>query len=410
MTCLKTLQPQTFQRNHQLRLEQDGVQHQTMLKMTVGGMTTHRPVKVVGSAPQDLVQVEEHLAGDCQMEMIMVLVEEEVVAAEAEVDSVTLMEMMIPFLHEVAVADAEDLAEAIQTMMTVAVVALAALEVASVVDSNHPMKMEITKMTIVVVVVSEVEGVDLEETEVALKMMNRDLDPGEVEVAEEGVDSTQLTMIMKMKTLVALATEEAVEGLVAEEEVLALQMTMKMKTPVVLATEEAVEGLAAGEVDLTLQMITMTKNLEAVSAATEVVVGLAAGEEALVLQMTMTMMIPVTEEAVEALEEDGVDLALVAMMERKAQARVAVLAHDEEALVDLNHPVMEILKDLAVKEVVGLVASEQLMMMTMMGNHVGVDGGVAEVVGDVVVPAAVKGMTATLTPRNLVVRCIFTNN
>lgn len=342
-----------------------------MLKMTVGGMMTQRPVRVVDSVPQGLVQVEEHLVGDCQMEMIMVLVEEEVVAAEAGVDSVTLMEMMIPFLHEVAAADAEDLAEVIQTTMKVAVVALAGPEVASV-DSNHPMKMETMKMTTPVVeVVSEVGGVVLEGTEVAQKMTNQDLDPEEVEVdlAGEGVDSTQL-------------------------------MTMKMKTPVALVTEEAVEGLVAGEVGLTLQMIMMTESL---GAATEVVEDLAAGEEALGLQMTMMMMIledSATEEAVEVLEEEGVDLALVAMMERKTQAQVVVLAHGEEVLVDLNHLVMEILKDLAVKVVAVLVASEQLMMTTMMENHV--DGDVAEVGGDVVASAAVKVMTATLTPQNLV--------
>lgn len=378
MTCLMTPRPQTLQRNHQQRLEQDGVQHQTMLKMTVGGMTTQRPVRVVDSVTQGLVQVEEHLVGDCQTEMIMVLVEEEVVAAEAGVDSVTPMEMMIPFLHEVAVADAEDLAEVIQTTMKVAVVALAGPEVASV-DSNHPMKMETMKMTTPVVeVVSEVGGVVLEGTEVAQKMTNQDLDPEEVEVdlAGEGVDSTQL-------------------------------MTMKMKTPVALVTEEAVEGLVAGEVGLTLQMIMMTESL---GAATEVVEDLAAGEEALGLQMTMMMMIledSATEEAVEVLEEEGVDLALVAMMERKTQAQVVVLAHGEEVLVDLNHLVMEILKDLAVKVVAVLVASEQLMMTTMMENHV--DGDVAEVGGDVVASAAVKVMTATLTPQNLVVRCIFTS-
>ena len=370
MTCLKTQLPQTLQRNHLQHLEQDGAQHQTMLKMTVGGMMTHRPVKVVDLV-QDLAQAEEHSVGGCQTEMTVVLVEEEVVVAEAGVDSVTLMETMIPIHHEVAV---EDSAEVIQKMTRVAVVGLVALEVALAVDSNHPMRMETTKMIILVVVeVSEVEEVDLEGTEVAPRMMNQDLDLEEGVVVEglvtEGADSTLLmTTIMKTKTLVvaALAVKEAAEGL---EEVLVLQMTMEMKNLAALATEEAV------------------------------VEGLETREEGLVLQMTMMMMIPedlVAEEAVEASEEEGVDLALVAMMERKTLAQA--LAHGEGALVDLDHLVMEIL------EVAVLVASEQPMMMTMIGDRV--DGVVG---GDEVAPVAVTMMMATLTLQNLVVRCIFTS-
>ena len=348
MTCLKTPRPQTLQRNHLPRLVQDGAQHRTMLKMTAVGMTIHRPVKVVDLVLQDLVPAEEHLVGDYQMEMTVVLVEEEVVAAEAEVDFVTLMETMIPIHHEVAVVAVEDLAEVIQKMMRVAVVALVALEVA-LVGLNHPMKMETVSlvdlveeedlnhpMTTEMMVVSEVGGVDLEGTEVALKMTNQDLDSEEVVEgsAAEGVDST-LLMIMKMKTLAeALVVKEAVEGSAAGEEALALQMTMMTMTP---------EDLVAGEV-------------------------------------------------VEVSGEEGVDLAQVVMMERKTQAQVVALAHGEEASVALNHLVMEILKDLAVE-----VVASGLMMTIMMVNHM--DGGVVEGAS-----AAVTMTMVILTPQNLVRR------
>ena len=358
MTCLKTPRPQTLQGNHLPRLVQDGAQHRTMLKMTAVGMTIHRPVKVVDLVLQDLVPAEEHLVGDYQMEMTVVLVEEEVVAAEAEVDFVTLMETMIPIHHEVAVVAVEDLAEVIQKMMRVAVVTLVALEVA-LVGLNHPMKMEtvslvdlveeedlnhpMTTEMMVVVVVSEVGGVDLEGTEVALKMTNQDLDSEEVVEgsAAEGVDSTLLmTMIMKMKTLAeALVVKEAVEGSAAGEEALALQMTMMTMTP---------EDLVAGEV-------------------------------------------------VEVSGEEEADLAQVVMMERKTQAQVVALAHGEEASVALNHLVMEILKDLAVE-----VVASGLMMTIMMVNHM--DGGVVEGGGAEGASAAVTMTMVILTPQNLVRR------
>ena len=135
-----------------------------MQKMTAVGMKTQRPVKEVDSVPQDLVPAVVHLVVDYQMEMTMALVVEEVVVAGAGVDFVTLMEMMIPSHQEVAVAGGEDLAEA--TLIMTRAVALVTLGVALVVDLNHPMKMEMTRIT--VVEVSEVEEVDLGAKEVDL--------------------------------------------------------------------------------------------------------------------------------------------------------------------------------------------------------------------------------------------------
>lgn len=173
MMCLKTLQPQTLPVNHPQRLVQDGVPHQTTLKMTVVGMMNQLPVKVVDLV-EDLVPAEEHSVQDSQMVMTVVLVGEGAVVAEVVVDFAIQMEMMIPFHHEVAVGGVEDLAEVIQIMTVIVVATLAAQEVAlEVEDLNHPMKMEM--MTLVGLVVEEV---DLEEGEVALPqqmMMIQDL-------------------------------------------------------------------------------------------------------------------------------------------------------------------------------------------------------------------------------------------
>lgn len=364
MTCLKTPRPQTLQRNHPHRLVQDGALHQTMLIMTVVGMMTHPPAKGVDSVLQGLVPVEEHLEVDCQMETI-ILVEEEDVVDEAEAVSVTLI------------------------MMTTKVVAAsAALEVALVVDLNHPMKME---MMIQVVEVSEVEGVVLEGTGAALTLQeitNQDLVTEEV---VEGLETGEvdLIMIMKMKgNQVASAAEEVMEGLETDGEVLAHQMTM-MKTLEVLVAEEVVvvEDLAAGGVDLIQWKTTKMMENPVALVAEGVVEGLETEEEVLVLQTIMTMKTLealVAEEVVVVLEGAGEDLALAVMMETTAQIQVVALAQDEEVLVDSNHPMMETLVS---------VASDQLMMMIRKMTVSHVDEAAAEVGGDVVVSAVVVTMT-----------------
>ena len=139
-------------------------------------------------------------------------------------------------------------------------------------------------------------------------------------------------------------------------------------------------------------------------AAEEVEEDLEVEEEALALQMTMMMMVVpkdlVTEEDMVVLVEAEEDLVPVAMMERRAQAHVVVLAPDEEDLADLNRPMMEkTQKGLAAEEAVVLVDLEQLMMKMMVNPE---DVGEAEVAVDVAAPATVTLMMAILTLQNLV--------
>ena len=132
-------------------------------------------------------------------------------------------------------------------------------------------------------------------------------------------------------------------------------------------------------------------------AAEEVEEDLEVEEEALALQMTMMMMVVPKDLVTEEAEED---LVPVAMMERRAQAHVVVLAPDEEDLADLNRPMMEkTQKGLAAEEAVVLVDLEQLMMKMMVNPE---DVGEAEVAVDVVAPATVTLMMAILTLQNLV--------
>ena len=302
------------------------------------------------------------------------LVEEEVAVDAVGVDYRTLMETTILSHLEVAVVVVEDLVEVIQTMVTKAVVDLAAPEVDLVVDLNHPLKMEMITRE-----VSEEEEVDLEGTGVALTLQEttiQDLVTEEVvEVLEaEEVDLIQ-GVIMKMKTPVALAAREAVEALEVDEADLVLQMTM-MKILEDLVTEEVMGALETEEVDLTLWIITIMK-MKILGAL-------------------------VAEEAVEVSVEAGEDLVPVVTTERRAQAHVVVLAPDEAASVDSNHPTME-KKGLATKEGVVLADLELPMMRKMTVSPEDVGEAVAEVDGDEAAPVVATMMMATLTPQNLVV-------
>lgn len=163
------------------------------------------------------------------------------------------------------------------------------------------------------------------------------------------------------------------------------------------------EGLEAGGEDLTLPMTMKMKNLVALVVEGVVVEALEVEEEALVLQMTMVKILEalVVEGAVVVLEEEGEVLVLAIMTEKMNQVQVVALAQDEGALVvGLNYLIMKTLKDSVVEEEVGLVASEELMMVTMMANHV--EGGVVEVEGDEEVVPVVMTMMATLILQNLV--------